>query len=79
MPRKSDHLAVFCTTRVGAPRRKIEENFGCGDEEGVREEDLRVRGRLVREEHYERRTPLVQDRTEDEVDLREAGRASLVL
>jgi hypothetical protein len=44
----------------------------------MREEDLRVGGRLVREEHYERWAPLVQDCAEDEVDLGEAGRASLV-
>ena len=77
--RKSDHLAVLCATRVGAARREIEEDIGCGDEERVCEEDLRVGGRLVREEHYERRTPLVQDGAEDEVDLGEAGCASLVL
>jgi hypothetical protein len=45
----------------------------------VREEDLRVGRRLVREEDYERRTPLVQYRAEDEVDLRETGRAALEL
>ena len=33
----------------------------------------------MREEHYERRTSLVQDGAEDEVDLGEAGCASLVL
>lgn len=33
----------------------------------------------MREEHYEWRTPLVQDCAEDEVDLGEAGCSSLVL
>ena len=74
-----DHFAVLGAARVWAPRREIEEDVGGGDEERVREEDLRVGRRLVREEHYERRTPLIQDRAEDEVDLREAGRASLEL
>jgi len=74
-----DHLAVLGAARVWAPRREIEEDVGGGHEERVREEDLRVGRRLVREEHYERRTPLVQDRAEDEVDLREAGCASLEL
>lgn len=33
----------------------------------------------MREEHYERRPSFVNDRTEDQVDLGEARRASLVL
>ena len=33
----------------------------------------------MREEDYERQTLLIQDRVEDEVDLREAGRAALEL
>jgi len=45
----------------------------------VREEYLRVGRRLVREEHDEGRTPLVEDRAEYEVDLWETGRAPLVL
>jgi len=77
--READHLAVLRAARVGTPRREIEEDVGGGDEERVREEDLRVGRRLVREEDYERRTPLVQYRAEDEVDLREAGRAALEL
>lgn len=77
--READHLAVLRAARVGTPRGEIEEDVGGGDEERVREEDLRVGRRLVREEDYERRTPLVQDRAEDEVDLREAGRAALEL
>jgi hypothetical protein len=79
MPRESYHLAVLCAAWVGAARWEIEENVGRGDKEWVREENLRVGGRLVREEHYERRTSLVQDCAEDEVDLGEAGCASLVL
>jgi hypothetical protein len=78
MPRESYHFAVLCAAWVGAARWEIEENVGRGDEDWVREEDLRVGGRLVREEHYERRTSLVQDCAEDEVDLGEAGCASLV-
>ena len=79
MPRESYHFAVLCATGVRATRWEIEENVGRGDEDWVREENLRVGGRLVREEHYERRTSLVQDCAEDEVDLRETGRAPLVL
>jgi hypothetical protein len=79
MPGESYHFAVLCATRVGAARWEIEENVGCGDEDWVREKNLRIGGRLVREEHYERRTSLVQDCAEDEVDLGEAGCASLVL
>jgi len=74
-----DHLAVLRAARIGAPRGKVEEYVGGGDKKRVCEEDLGVGGRLVGEEHYERRTPFVEDRTEDEVDLGEAGRASLVL
>ena len=77
--READHLAVLRAARVGTPRGEVEEDVGGGDEERVREEDLRVGRRLVREEDYERRTPLVQDRAEDEVDLWEAGRAALEL
>lgn len=79
MPRESYHFAVLCATRVGAARWEIEENVGHRDEDWVREENLRVGGGLVREEHYERRTSLVQDCAEDEVDLGETGCASLVL
>lgn len=79
MPGESYHFAVLRATRVGASRREIEENVGRGDVDRVREENLRVGGRLVREEHYERRASLIQDCAEDEVDLGEAGRASLVL
>jgi hypothetical protein len=79
VPRESDHFTVLCAARVGTPRREIEEDVGCGDKERVGEENLRVRGRLVREEHYERRPSFVNDRTEDQVDLGEARRASLVL
>ena len=79
MPRESYHFAVLCATRVGAARWEIEENVGRGDEDRVGEENLRVGGRLVREEHYERRTSLVQDCAKDEVDLGETGCASLVL
>ncbi len=43
------------------------------------EEYLGVGGRLVREEDDEGRASLVEDRAEDEVDLWETGRASLVL
>jgi len=57
--READHLAVLGAARVGTPRGEIEEDVGGGDEERVREEDLRVGRRLVREEDYERRTPLV--------------------
>jgi hypothetical protein len=79
VPREADHLAVLRATRVGAARGEIEEDISRGDEEWVREEDLRVGGRLVREEHYKRWTPLVQDCAEYEVDLGEARCASLVL
>ena len=79
MPRESYHFTVLGATRVGTARWEIEENVGRGDEDRMGEENLRVGGRLVREEHYERRTSLVQDCAEDEVDLGEAGRASLVL
>jgi hypothetical protein len=79
MPGESYHFAVLCATRVGAARWEIEEYVGRRDEDWVREENLRVGGRLVREEHYERRASLVQYRTEDEVDLGEAGCTSLVL
>jgi hypothetical protein len=77
--REPDHLAVLCAARVRTTRREIKEDVGGGHEERVRKEDLRVGRRLVREEHYEWWTSLVQDRAEDEVDLREAGRASLEL
>jgi hypothetical protein len=76
--READHLAVLRATRVGTPRGEIED-VGGGDEERVREEDLRVGRRLVREEGYERRTPLVQDRAGDGVHLGKAGCAALEL
>ena len=79
MAREADHLAILRAARIGTPRGEVKEDVGGGDEERVREEDLRVGCRLVREEDYERRTPLVQDRAEDEVDLGEAGRAALEL
>jgi hypothetical protein len=79
VPGESDHLAVLCATRIGTPRREIKKDVGCGDKERVREENLRVGGRLVGKEHYERRASLVKDRTEDEIDLGEARRPSLML
>ena len=58
-PREADHLAVLRAARVRAPRREVEEDVGGGYEERVREEDLRVGRRLVREEHDEGRASLV--------------------
>jgi len=76
---EADHLAVLCAAGVRAAGGEVCEYVGGGDEDGVREEYLRVGRGLVREEHDERRAPLVEDRAEDEVDLRETGRAPLVL
>ena len=76
---EADHLAVVGAAGVRAAGGEVDEYVGGGDEDRVREEYLRVGRRLVREEHDERRSSLVEDRAEYEVDLREAGRAPLVL
>ena len=76
---EADHLAVVGAAGVGAAGGEVDEYVGGGDEDRVWEEYLRVGRCLVREEYDERRSSLVEDRAEYEVDLWGAGRAPLVL
>jgi hypothetical protein len=76
-PREADHLAVVGAARVRAAGRVVEEEVRRGDVRAVGEDDLGVRGGLMREKDEEAGAFLVEEGAEGEVDLREAGGTAL--
>lgn len=80
MLREADELAaVVRAAGVRAAAGEVVVDVVGGDEVRVREEDLRVGHRLVREEDDEGRALLVEDRAQGEVDLGETGGAAVAV